>query len=70
MGRAYLYFNNRLTLRKSCINPVIGLVFQILIAYKKSNFMLLLYSLPLIIGPFIGAICAYYAFTKFYKPLL
>lgn len=60
----------RFTFRKGCINPAIGLVFQIIVAFKQSNFVLIFYSLPVIIGPTIGAVLAYYAFMRLYKPLL
>ena len=39
-------------------------------AFKTQNAMLILYSLPVIIGPTIGAILAYYVFKYFYKPLI
>ncbi len=65
------YWNKyRFTFRKGCINPALGTVFQIIMAIKKQNLILIFYSLPVIIGPTIGAIAAYYVFMKFYKSRL
>lgn len=61
---------NSFTFRKGCLNPIIGFAFQTLIAYKKQNPILLLYSLPIVIGPILGGMLAFVVFTKFYKPLL
>jgi len=57
--------NLRFTFRKGCINPALGIVFQVVMAIKKSNPMLILYTLPVIIGPTVGAILAYYVFKIF-----
>jgi len=38
-------------------------------AYKKQNPVLLLYSLPVVIGPILGGLVAWAVFSKFYKPL-
>jgi len=43
---------------------------QTIMAFKTGNFLLIAYSLPVIIGPTVGAVLAYYAFFKFYNPLL
>lgn len=60
----------RFTLRKACLNPVIGITFQFYAAIEKGNFLLFLpYSLTLIIGPIVGGICAVYFFKDFYGPL-
>jgi hypothetical protein len=60
----------RFSLRKGCINPAIGFAMQTIMAFKTGNFLLIAYSLPVIIGPTVGAVLAYYAFFKFYNPLL
>ena len=68
--RKPINYLHRFTFRKGCINPAIGLVFQIITAIKQQNYILIAYSLPVIIGPTVGAVLAYYAFMKLYKPLL
>jgi hypothetical protein len=39
-------------------------------AIWKEEYILMVYSLPVIIGPTVGAIGAYFLFMKFYKQLI
>jgi glycerol uptake facilitator-like aquaporin len=67
---ASLLVSRAFTFRKGCLNPIIGLYSQIIIAIEKSNFMLIFYSLPVIIGPILGGLLAAFLFVKFYHPLI
>jgi glycerol uptake facilitator-like aquaporin len=68
-GRMYIVVYHRFTLRRGCLNPVIGVVFQLFAAIEKQNIMLLLYSLTLLIGPLLGGLIAVYFFRYGYAPL-
>jgi hypothetical protein len=60
---------SRFTLRKGCLNPAIAFSFQLFAAVQKGNALLLVYSLFLIVGAFIGGLLAVYFFWNFYAPL-
>ena len=69
IARAYFFNIFRITFRKSCLNPTLGSVFQIIESIKQNNYVLIAYCLPIIIGPFLGVYLASIVFEKVYKPL-
>ena len=60
---------SRFTLRKGCLNPAIGLIFQMFAAIEKRNGMLFIYSFVLVVGTIIGGLLAFYIFKYVYAPL-
>lgn len=61
--------SSRFTLRKGCLNPAIALAFQLFAAIQKGDFLLLVYSLFLVVGAVAGGQLAFYFFKHVYAPL-
>ena len=64
-----MFMLGRFTLRKGCVNPVIGVAFQLFAAIEKGNGLLLAYSLVLVVGAMVGGVLASLFFRDFYAPL-